>query len=80
MTPNDIEVLMHYHASPDSHPRAHAPAVQASIRMFIAEGILKKEDSFRTTEKGEALVRMLCNTEMPQQAWVDSNGNIVWMK
>lgn len=73
MTPNDIEVLIHHHVSPNLHPRAHSPAVQMSIDMFVMDGILKEDGlGYRTTERGVVLMRMLCDTEYPQQAWVDN--------
>ena len=78
MTPNDLEVLIHCHVCPEPHPRAHAPAVQDTINTFLAHGILEaKGNSYITTERGDALMRLLCNTEMPQQAWVDKDGNVI---
>lgn len=76
MTPSDIEILIHYHVSQEVHPRIHAPAIQESIDRFIAWGILEP-DTHKTTEKGHALIATLCNTEMPRQAWVDSNNNLI---
>ena len=78
MTPSDIEILIHYHVCPNPHPRAHASAVQDSVRMFVINGILElRGDSYITNERGNALVRILCNTEFPQQVWVDKDGNVV---
>lgn len=77
MTPSDIEILIHHHVCPDPHPRAHAPAVKQTIKWFVSEGILETNgNSYITTSKGDALMRMLCNTEMPQQAWIDRDGTV----
>ncbi len=80
MTPNDIEILIHYHSCPEPHPRIHAPAVEDSIRNFLADGILElrktdKEDTFRTTEKGRAWLQMILDTPYPTLVWVDEKGN-----
>ena len=40
-TPNDIEVLLHCHTSPEPHPRLHAPAVREAIEMWLALGYVK---------------------------------------
>ena len=79
MTPNDIEVLIHHHVSPEPHPRAHALAIQESIRMFIINGIFEPREggNHRTTQKGDALVRMLCNLKWPQKAWIDEDDNVI---
>ena len=81
MTPSDIEILLHYHTCPEPHPRTHAPAVQDTIRWFVSLGILEEKghlQSYRTTGKGNALVRMLCNVGMPQLAWLDREDNIIF--
>jgi hypothetical protein len=83
MTPNDIEILIHFHVSPTVHPRFDAGAVRDSIFMFVENGILELINSegnshvYKTTKKGKALMSILCNTPFPQQAWVDSNGNVI---
>ena len=79
MTPSDIEILLHHHVCPDPHPRADAHAVQQTIEWFVAAGILKEKGSgYKTTGKGNALVHMICNTGMPQLAWLDSEDNIIF--
>ena len=79
MTPNDIDVLLHYHICPQPHPRVETIAVQDSIEAFMESDILKssaKIDCFETTERGAALVRILCNTPYPTYRWVDKNGDL----
>lgn len=77
MTPNDIDVLLHYHCCCDEHERIHAPAVAEAINGFVQDGILRPRQqrsehgsSYETTERGVALVELLCRTEYPVQVWV----------
>ena len=84
MTPLEIEVLIHCHVCPAPHPRLGAPAVAEAIERFERNGIIvKKSLKYRTgvyyptTDRGKALVRILCSTPFPEQRWVDQNGNII---
>ena len=84
MTPSDIEILIHYHVCPDPHPRIEdAPGIQETIDDFVELGILEPKGVgsrgilYGTTEKGNALVMLLCKTEMPQHAWVDKYGEVI---
>ena len=79
MTPNDIEVLIHYHTTGTIHPRATAPAVCNSIDIFVRKGILEQRDGdiYHTTKKGTALMCALCCTPDPVEAWVDGNGKVL---
>jgi hypothetical protein len=84
MTPNDIEILIHYTVCPSEHLRKTAPAVQESAEKFIELGIFERRDhtedstsSYIATNKGRALLQILCNTPMPEEAWIDQNQNII---
>lgn len=79
MTPNDIDVLLHYHCSGKPHERLHAPAVQEAIQWFIEEDILcvNFQGQMRTTSRGRALVETLCNVEFPRRKWVDKDDRIL---
>lgn len=79
MTPNDIDILLHYHVSPTDHPRLHAPAVKQSISMLIHEGLLYLADNnmYATTDRGFAHVRQLCNLPFPEKAWVGADGKVI---
>ncbi len=72
MTPNDIDVLLHYYTTPGPHPRVAAPAVQSSIQMFIEAGLLQltKPAQLEVTEGGTLLVKQLCATKLPVRKWV----------
>ena len=69
MTPNDIEVLLHYHCMAVIHPRLDAPAVQQAVENFKRHGIMvidfQDGSGYSLTAKGRALVTMLCNTPFP---------------
>lgn len=91
MTPNDLEILIHYYTSSKPHPRLSAPAVKASIEEFLAFGILKlREDisagthaditklgMYRLTDKGRAWLSMILKTPYPKQVWIDQSGDII---
>lgn len=79
MTPNDIEVLLHCHTCPSVHPRFDAQAVIESLDMFLDSGIIQRGDGdlFTTTDKGKALVSILCDTPFPTPAWISQSGKVV---
>lgn len=67
-TPNNIEVLLHCHCSPEPHPRIHAPAVADAIAFLEASGAIERDPypgSFRTTPLGRRWVASLCNVGLP---------------
>ncbi len=80
--PNNIEVLLHCHCSPEPHPRFDAPAVKDALRLLLRAGcieVVKKPDSederrYRTTDKGRAWVKALCEVEEPRAIYIDSQG------
>lgn len=73
MTPNDVEILLHFHCSGIPHPRASAPAVRESIARFIDTEALTHGGpaGYRTTAKGDAWVRMICDTPEPEGTFFD---------
>lgn len=73
MTPNDVEILLHFHCSGIPHPRASAPAVRESIARFIDAGALTHGGpaGYMTTAKGDAWVQMICDTPEPIHMYVD---------
>lgn len=82
-SPNNIEVLLHYHTDPRPHPRGDAPAVHDATVMLLALGCIQAADepgAYRTTEKGQAWVDALCNVEMPREAFIDNEGKILRVK
>lgn len=78
LTVNDIQVLLHFHVSPEPYPRANAPAVQDAIKMFLKEGMIVERDeqsglgmAYDTTIRGRAYVEMLKHTPFPVCVWMD---------
>ena len=80
-SPNNINVLLHYHCSCEPHPRLEASAVSEALQEFLRIGALVKDDStgsgYRTTPMGQAWVQALCNVAPPQQAFVDEHGTVL---
>lgn len=79
MTPNDLDVLMHYYVMAREHPRILAPAVAQSIRHFLDEDMLMPNDrvplnpddedllpSYRTTKKAEFFIEYILHTPYPE--------------
>lgn len=81
MSPSDIEILIHYHCCPVVHERADAPAVKEGTSRFLSHGIIEADDScksgYRTTARGRAFMEVLCSTQFPTEAWIDSNGKVI---
>ncbi len=79
MTPLDIEILLHcYGSSGTAPPNADYPAVKDTIEDFLDAALIEGcKDYYSTTERGDALVRVLCSTAFPEEKWVDKDGNII---
>lgn len=77
-SPNNIEVLLHFHTSSTPHPRREAGAVADAITQFLHWGAIEnvERDIFRTTPLGKAWVQALCNVPIPRRAFVDET-NVV---
>ena len=74
LTPNDIEVLLHYYVSPERHPREHAQAVSETIAWFIRMEILKESKNssgYEVADRGLVFIKMLLATPMPERSWTD---------
>lgn len=77
MTPNDLEVLIHYFTSSTEHPRKTAPAVIVSINRFLNDGIFERTDSsIIVTERGGVWLDMILETPYPVMKWVDSRETV----
>ena len=75
MTPNDIDVLLHYHVSPRLHENFSAPEVMGATSRFVVDGILESHgDSYITTDRGHAWIEMILRVPYPRQVWVDEKG------
>lgn len=80
-TPSDIEILIHYYVSPEPHPREDAPAVTATIQMYLRDGIFEIntlcDSGYNVTEKGAIWLHILRNIPYPKQVWTDKEGNVI---
>lgn len=76
LTPNDIEVLLHYHCSSEPHPRFGAPAVTDTVQRFIDLGVLTRPN-LTITPLGAAWVKALCATPMPRLVYVNDRNEIL---
>ena len=78
MTPLQIEVLLHCATSGSPFPRADAPAVVEAIKYFLNNYLIEgSDDYYTTTDRGEALVNLLCQVSFPVKGWVDKDGKLV---
>lgn len=78
MTPNELDVLLHYHTTPRHHPRIAAPAVRDAIAKLLGLGLLTDiEPPYTTTSRGAAHVKQLCWLPIPEQAWIGADGKVV---
>jgi len=81
MTPNEIEVLIHFHSSNAPHPRASANAVDGAIQSFLAAGLIIENpdipNSYHTTNRGSAHVAQLCSLAWPKCKWIGSDGSVI---
>ncbi len=83
VTPNALEVLLHYHGSGVPHPRHDAPAVADARNSFLQLDVIEpvhivnsqvlpgaRDDQpglFRTTDRGNAWVEALCQVRIPSK-------------
>ena len=79
-SPSNIELLLHYYSNPAPHPRADAPAIIDGTGDFLHAGAVWYDAitaRYRTTKKGDAWVKALCNVECPREVYIDQLGNIL---
>jgi len=86
MTPNDLDILIHFATTRAPHPRMDSPAAQSSIEQFAAEGVItfdsdripsNGESSYLITNKGRAWLVRILQTPCPRQVWVDEQDRII---
>lgn len=87
-TPLEIKMLLHYYAiaAPFKSPYwpsikndPDPPAVVEQRQRLIDDGYIKSDESwpafYRTTEKGNAIVALICNPPDPIEVWCYSVGD-----
>jgi len=71
ITPNHLDVFLHYYCKPTQHPRYHAPAVQEALAFFVRNEMLSYERrgdadiEYSATEKGVFWLEHLLSIPMP---------------
>jgi len=80
--PATVSFLLHCHVSCRAYePQSMVSSESATILMEC--GAIEPDDRpgaeniYRTTPLGAAWVQLLCNTPVPQTAFVDSHGNLI---
>jgi hypothetical protein len=84
MSPLEIEICLHYHSRVDDHPwlSSGAPIVPQVFGGMMENGLLVKCSAnpnrcYEPTGKLHAYAHMLCDTPLPERAWVDKRTNSV---
>jgi len=81
VTPNHLEVLLHYYTSPSDHPRKFAGAVAQAEQDWIDYGVLgrcpTRQNGYVVTPYGEAWLKAFLRTPPPKQVFVDSHGEVI---
>lgn len=71
MTPLQIEMLLHYNASPGPFT-PWGDAQHEAIQLFFREGLIRAPwslDSVQLTERGKAYIRLLQLMPLPTSTW-----------
>lgn len=78
MTPNDIEIILHYYTTPEPHPRKDFPEVIKSTNNFMNNGLISFSNGmsgYAVTPKGKAYIKLLLSIPFPEEAFLDQYGN-----
>jgi hypothetical protein len=74
MTPIEITFLIHCHVFCEPYPNP-SPVVNRTIERFSQQGLIVptagENNMFETTDRGKALVKMICTTPFPELQWID---------
>ena len=83
MTPFEITFLIHCDTVMTSFQHIDAPLMPEIVQWMIKENLITPIDDrpvrvvYQTTGRGIALVKLLCDTKPPKQAWIDSQGHVI---
>lgn len=76
MTPYEIEIMLHYHTTPNDHPDMgrNPPVWKPTIDGLMEKGLLLRTDRqgrscYLATERGQVYVMALCDYPLPERAW-----------
>lgn len=84
-SPYRIELLLHFHCTPEPWPNPEAPIYQGEVDSLVSGGAIFQAHrldgvpQYRTTPLGDAWVKALCNVPAPEErtVFVDQLGNIL---
>ena len=73
LTPNELEILIHYYICSEKHPRFDAPAVREAIDMFMACDVMRylPDGQIRVTKRGRIWMGMILKTPIPTWIFID---------
>lgn len=73
IAPVHLEILLHYHCNVEPYPFADAGCHQNAVRLFLQEKLIEptpdRNAPYRTTSRGAAHIRALCDLPFPVQRW-----------
>lgn len=75
-SPLMVEMLIHFHVSAAPFDRLQAPACMEVLHWMLTENLVEPADAgygatYRTTDRGQAWMRMICDTPLPELEWID---------
>ena len=83
LLPSQIELLIYFHIHPEPHPESGEIWYETAFRFLVDQALVKvapnsegtgieaRPVTFTTTKRGRALVKMICDTPLPEQQWID---------
>ena len=74
MNPITIELMLHIYYDSQPHPKMRSDSFKDAARNLVSRNLVKfdaEDDSFTSTSRGDAWVRMLLATPLPEQVWMD---------
>ena len=78
MTPRDIDILLRCSMNA---VRMAGPSTILALTYLFEKGLValvdESNETYSTTDKGEAHIHQLCNMGLPVQIWADADGNII---
>jgi len=85
MSPYEIEMLLHIHYTAEPDPKWNTSLGGTTLSEFIENGLIEQrvdrednpEGAWQITDRGSAMVHLLCNTKLPKPCWVDEHGGII---
>ena len=77
-TPVELVVLLRCHYEADGPSNNDSPAVAKALSRWEGLGCVRYEDyHWEITQKGRAMVGMICQTPLPEQVWADPRATTV---